>query len=177
MRKKIILIACGILALALIVAAVLYFTPKITPVDVTLSAQKWDGWGKEDGTVEIAIKGNLKEYLFKPDVLDVDVTSSDGVLNWDSQLFNTLPGEIDDFDYVNYYVGYRHAGFIKDENITINLCFSSNLNRWMFEVFDKTQDDPAQPMLYLKAVYLASTKEADTWEEIGAFFEPIFSFG
>ena len=175
MRKKIILITCGILALALIIAAFVYFTPKITPVDVTLSAQKWDGWGNEDGTVEISIKGQLREYLFKPDVLDVDVTSSDGVLNWDSQLFNTLPGEVTDHAYA--YLDYNYASNLENHPITINIYFSRNLNRWMFEVWDRSNKDATQPMMGLEAIYLASTEKSDTPESVIEYFTWVFPYG
>lgn len=175
MRKKIIFITCGILALALIIVAFVYFTPKITPVDVTLSAQKWDGWGNENGTTEITIKGQLREYLFKPDVLDIDVTSSDGVLNWDSQLFNTLPGEVIDHAYA--YLDYNYASNLENHPITVNVYFSRNLNRWMFEVYDRSNMDATQPMIGLEAIYLGSTEESDTPESVIEYFSWVFPYG
>lgn len=107
MKKMLNIIICAVFASTLVIAAFVYITPKITPIDVTLSAQEWDGWSNAGETVEITIKGQLKEYLFKPDVLDIDVTSSDGVLNWDSQLFNTLPGNVTDNAYA--YLDYNSA--------------------------------------------------------------------
>lgn len=175
MRKKILYIVCGALALALIVAAFVYFTPRITPVDVTLSAQKWDGWGNEDGTVEITVKGKLKEYLFKPDVLDVDVISSDGVLNYESQLFDKIDGEVRDHD--NAYVPFRQSYYSNADQISILIYFSRNLNRWMFEVNDYSQHDSMQPMLYLKAIYIGSADEYDfSIENVCDYFEPLFPF-
>lgn len=174
MRKKIILITCSILALVLIVAAFLYFTPKTTPIDVTLTAQKWDGWGNEVGTVELTIKGQLREYLFKPDVLDIDVTSSDGVLNWDSQLFNPLPGKVTDQSYA--YADFNCAGHSKNSPFSILVNFSRNLNRWMFEVRDWNNMDATQPMLGLEAIYIASTEEFDTYESVIEYFARIFPY-
>lgn len=175
MRKKIILITCSIIALVLIVAAFVYFTPKVTPIDITLTAQKWDGWGNEVGTVEITIKGQLREYLFKPDVLDVDVTSSDGVLNWDSQLFNTLPGDVTDNAYA--CLDYNSATNLDNYPITIQVHFSRNLYRWMFEVYDRSCTDATQPMMGLEAIYLGSTLEFDTNESVMEYFTWIFPYG
>ena len=174
MRKKIILITCSIIALILIVAAFLYFTPKITPIDITLTSQKWDGWGNKAETAEITIKGQLREYLFKPAVLDVDVTSSDGVLNWDSQLFNTLPGDVTDNAYA--CLDYNSATNLDNYPITIYIHFSRNLNRWMFEVYDRSNTDATQPMMGLEAIYLGSTLEFDTYESVIEYFTWIFPY-
>lgn len=125
--------------------------------------------------MEITIKGQLREYLFKPDVLDIDVTSSDGLLNYESKLFDNYTGEIN--DYRDSYVDFIGSSYSNADQISILIYFSPNLNRWMFEVKDWTQHDSPQSDPYLEAIYLASTEEFDTTQSVIEYFTWIFPFG
>ena len=158
MRKKILFITSCILVLALLLAVFLYAIPKETPIDIDLFAEKRDGSGKIVGIVPITIKGVLKEYLFQPDVLDIEVTSTDGLLDWDFQYSNNIPIEVTDKDGLDL----RFASYTKDK-MTIKVYFSTNLQRWMFEVYDPS----------LQAVYLLSGNASDTWDDLYEFFKEI----
>lgn len=71
--KKVLIITALCIVAVLIVAALLYFVPKVTPIDVTLNAVKLDEAGNELGTVQIHIKGNKLDYLFQESRLDVQI--------------------------------------------------------------------------------------------------------
>lgn len=74
MINRIILV---ILVVALLVAALLYFVPWPTRVNLTLNAAKLDSNGEVIEQVPIVIEGWRLDYLFKPDQLDVEIEPFD----------------------------------------------------------------------------------------------------
>lgn len=60
-----------------IVAALLYFIPWPTRVNLALDAVKLDAEGNEIGTTQIYIKGFMLNYLFREDRLDITIDPFD----------------------------------------------------------------------------------------------------
>lgn len=58
---------------ALFMAIVLYFIPKSTPIDMTVDAVKMDKSGKEQGTVQLHITGEYREYLFRKPQIELEI--------------------------------------------------------------------------------------------------------
>lgn len=59
--------------LSLLVFAVLYFVPRVTPFNLCFDAAQVDINGNDIGTAQITIHGNKLDYLFQKDRLDIDI--------------------------------------------------------------------------------------------------------
>lgn len=73
-KKRIILV---ILVIALLVAALLYFVPWPTRVNLTLNAAKLDSNGEVIEQFTMVIEGWRLDYLFQPDQLNVNIEPFD----------------------------------------------------------------------------------------------------
>lgn len=71
---KVLKITALCIVAVLIVAALLYYVPWATPVDLTLNATKLDEAGNVLGTEEIHIKGHRLDYLFQEPCLAAEIT-------------------------------------------------------------------------------------------------------
>lgn len=103
MSNKMKWIIGGVLAFVLVLGCCLYFIPKTTPIDITLTASKIgdrNGAREDLGTVEIRVHGTLKEYLFRPSELTL---------------------EIDDFDIFHNILSYTKRGPDRDADVTVKL--------------------------------------------------------
>ena len=78
---KVLKITALCIVALLIVAALLYYVPWATPVDLTLNATKLDEAGNVLGTEEIHIKGHRLDYLFRDSRLVVDIEPFD-TMKW-----------------------------------------------------------------------------------------------
>ena len=76
--KAKIITVISIIAL-LTVAALLYFVPRTTPVDISFLAVKLDKNGSDLGLAQITIKGQKLDYLFRDSRLDVEISPFDGM--------------------------------------------------------------------------------------------------
>lgn len=74
---KILKITALCIVVVLIVAALLYYVPHATPIDLTLNATKLDEAGNVLGTVQIHIKGQQLDYLFRESRWDVEIEPFD----------------------------------------------------------------------------------------------------
>ena len=101
----------------LIVAALLYYVPWATPVDLTLNATKLDEAGNVLGTEEIHIKGHRLDYLFRDSRLAVEIEPF-GSLKWvklddHSNGTGTIDRSyVDELDFEYFSVGFY--GWDKD---------------------------------------------------------------
>ena len=98
---KVLRITALCIVAALIVAALLYFVPWSTPVDLTLNAVKLDENGNEIGTAEIHIKGHKLDDLFRDSRLDVDIEPFDVVENAQLVQGSNGSGSITTFNFTD----------------------------------------------------------------------------
>ena len=78
-KKAKLILAISVLAV-IIVAALLYFIPKSTPLDLQFHVVKLDKNGSDLGTAEVAIRGKKLDYLFQDSRLDVEIAAFDGMV-------------------------------------------------------------------------------------------------
>lgn len=122
--------------LIIFIAVVLYFVPKITPVQLSMGAVKIDGNGNELGTVQLVMSGSKLDYLFKPSRLDVSIQPFDNITAIKpadyATKFGSIPGMIEPYGSECLYTTY--SGYIKenDDLIVAYLAFSPDLTRWAF---------------------------------------------
>lgn len=135
MNKKAIILL--IIITLVFIAVALYFTPRITPVELVLDAVKVDDSGNELGTVQIIMSGSKLDYLFQPSRIDVSIQPFDGIYSISptdhhteygviAGMIKTLPRR--EFLYA-YYGGVDETG----QNIIFaDLGFSPDLKQWIF---------------------------------------------
>ena len=80
MSKRAKLITVLSVLAVLVIAALLYFVPRSTPVELSFHVVKLDKNGKDLGTAEVAIRGKKLDYLFQDSRLDVEIAAFDGVI-------------------------------------------------------------------------------------------------
>ena len=86
--------------------------PWTTPVKKTLNAVKLDAEGNELGTVQIQLEGKKRDYLFRTDRFDVDITPFDNFQSFGEALNGkNVPDVIwkldGDISYVHYGLSYK----------------------------------------------------------------------
>ena len=135
---KVLKITALCIVALLIVAALLYYVPWATPIDLTLNATKLDEAGNVLGTEEIHIKGHRLDYLFQEPCLAAEITPFT-----DEEHFQIIGSQINrgtiktesffdpDLMYV-YTGGFRQN--LEHETLFINFteemdCFSFHLVR------------------------------------------------
>lgn len=105
-NRKTLTVVVIVIVMAIVLAGVggvlLWNACKTTPIDLQYDATKLDRKDNEVGSVQIHIRGNYRDYLFKEDRLELKVDSFDG-------LENIHTGE--ETNYV-YYPEY-HQGYIQ----------------------------------------------------------------
>ncbi len=164
MRDKIKWIILGILALIAIVFGCLYFIPKTTPIDITLSAVKYESRqadANELGIVQIHIHGNLMEYLLRPDELDLKIDDFDHLYDihpWQSpEADGTYPNFKVDLDGEGYQYGVmlQASSTVTGEgSAIINVVFRNDFKKWELFINDhvltdeSVKDDPSLNLAY-----------------------------
>jgi len=78
-RAKIITAVCIVVVFAM--AALMYYVPWSTQLDLSLNAVKLDKDGNEIGTAQIRIKGHKLDYLFQDSQLDAEIELADNGVN------------------------------------------------------------------------------------------------
>ena len=121
----------------LFLAAVLYLTPWLTPIELKMDAVKIDSEGHELGTYTLFIKGSKKDYLFQPSRLDVSVDPIGNIYSiYPSHSvmdFGEIPGMIQTSplgEYLRVYYGGIQS--ITNDSVFCSLLFSPDLTRWVF---------------------------------------------
>ena len=176
MSNKMKWIIGGVLAFVLVLGCCLYFIPKTTPFDITLNAAKTgdrNGEKNDMGTVQIHVHGTLKEYLFRPSEVTLEVEDFDNFYNI---LAYTKRGPYRDSDVnvkliegkytLNLYgkeVDYD-AVFIANSTVTgeesavISVHFNPDLKNWVVlaspdVLIDQAfEDDPSFDCVYTATV-------------------------
>ena len=80
MSKRAKLITVLSVLAVLVIAALLYFVPRSTPVELSFHVVKLDKNGSDLGTAEVAIRGKKLDYLFQDSRLDVEIAAFDGMV-------------------------------------------------------------------------------------------------
>jgi hypothetical protein len=135
MNKKLFIF---ILVISLVfVAALLYFVPKVTPVQLVLDAVKVDDLGNELATVQIVISGSKLDYLFQPSRIDVHIQPFDGIFSIGPtdhhSKYGVIPGMIKTLLHREFLYAY-YSGVSEDGQhiIFADLGFSPDLKQWIF---------------------------------------------
>ena len=164
MLKRIKWIICGILALALIVLACLYFIPQTTTIDLTLETQKKDASGNVLGTVSITVNGTWEKYLLQDDRLILTIDDFDHLYNIRPWANNNVPYFTEEQGDVNPEVPYHYITFVADSTITgedsvlLHLAFRDDLSKWEFFpsghplISEDLRDDPSFQVAYRATV-------------------------
>ena len=140
---KILKITALCIVAALIVAALLYYVPWSTPVDLTLNAVKLDENGNEIGTAEIHIKGHKLDYLFRDSRLDVEIEpfdslsrfklsgSQNGTGSIHTYYFDNRLRDVYAFLYDEKTKGYKH----------LLITFTDEMDRFVLRVMGSDDGD------------------------------------
>ena len=150
MRSRIMWIIGSILLLAFAIFCCLYFIPKTTSFDMTLDTVKYDYDGNEYGTVPIHVQGALKEYLFRPDTLTLNIDDFDFVYDIRPWANRNPDGSYPDFE-VNWDSNGFETGILFYGNSTvtgensawINFCLREDLKQWEFHISPSIYADEA----------------------------------
>ena len=119
----------------LIVAALLYFVPRSTPVDLSFHVVKLDKNGYDLGTAQVRIQGEMLDYLFQESRLDAEIELADKAA--DICLINGKngPDEISCTE-VNGYQLLRLAGYFYDKQADtsafLDIVFTEEMDRFVF---------------------------------------------
>ena len=138
--------------------------PWTTPVKKTLNAVKLDAEGNELGTVQIQLEGKKRDYLFRTDRFDVDITPFDNFQSFGEVLNEKnvpdviwkLDGEI---SYVRSGLSYKDE--LRPTASSLILAFNRKMDR--FILFDMSEEFR----------YVASTKEEITSQELLEYFSEL----
>ena len=118
----------------LIIAALIYYRPWSTPIDLNLNAVKLDTDGNEICIVQITIQGKKLDYLFKPSRLDISITPFENLKGIHPvEYANTgVYGQIQTSDYDDVrFVYYGAWDNTSNETESVTLGFSPDLDRWI----------------------------------------------
>ena len=163
--KGIFLVLGIVFILLLFLYAILSKLPKsTTAVDVSLDMVKLDELGNEIGTFPVTIKGEIKEYWFHEDQLDVIISPFESYTEFEPGNSNGLPGGVFDMHSMLHTV-YHGKG--PDGNEAFAVYFSKDLKYWAFVVTKYTEDNP----FYSSARYVASTNSNDTVMDLKNYFD------
>ena len=177
MNNKTKWIIGGVLAFVLVLGCCLYFIPKTTPIDITLNATKIgdpNGERNDLGTVQIHVYGTIKEYLFRPSELTLEIDDFDifydihAYANCDP--YGNYPDvtvKLRESDYSmnlygktveNYGVFWANSTVTGEGSSVITVHFSTDLKNWMLLVSpyvyidEAFEDDPSFDCLYSATV-------------------------
>ena len=126
-----------VVASIVIAAALLWFIPRSTRIDYTLTTSKIDRFGKEIGTTEIRIAGRKLDYLFQDSRVDFTIAPFDGLVwlkpalhantNQEGHLETAMENDI----LYTFYYG-AHENFSSHDGMTqLRLGFSPDMDRWI----------------------------------------------
>lgn len=138
MRSRIMWIIGSILLLAFAIFCCLYFIPKTTPIDITLDTVKSDYDHNELGTVQIHVQGALKEYLFHPDTLTLNIDDFDFLYDIRPWANRNSDGSYLDFEVNWDSRGYTNCSFYASSTVTgedsvyIIFFLRKDLKKWEF---------------------------------------------
>lgn len=161
MHKSVKWIICGILALALIVLACLFFIPHATTlIDQTFEVKIHDGSGNIEGTVPITVNGTWKHYLLQEDHLVLTVYEFEHY--YDIRPMNPIPGDPPFFRLDDTKADYHSVCFVASSTITgedsvlLFVQFKKDLSGWYINpmanpgvVSEKFMDHPSFRRIYI----------------------------
>ncbi len=158
MRKSVKWLIGSVLTIALIVLACLYFIPKTTPIDIILDTQKRDSAGNELGSMQITLKGNWKEYLFKNNRLTFTIDDFDHLYDlrpWTAE-YGTPPYSLEqsDEDGYNCITYVANSTVTGEDSVFLYVLISEDLSRWEFfpapsiYTSEELRDDPSFDLVY-----------------------------
>ncbi len=140
----------------------LYFIPKTTPIDITLTAQKTDQNQNELGEAQIHVTGYLKEYLFHTDTLSLNIDDFD-------YLYDIYPWTNRDSDgnYYDFDLHWNNQGYAFDaifgasstvtgeHSASLYITLHKDLKNWQFFVApsiyvtdEAVRNDPSFGIVY-----------------------------
>lgn len=131
------IISCIVVGIA-VIAALLWFVPRSTRVDHTLSASKFDHHGDLVRTTEIRISGRKLDYLFQDSRVEFTITPFDGLAWIEPVLYantnqeghlSTAPEN--DILYTFYYGFPTNPPVYNDSMTQFRLGFSPDMDRWI----------------------------------------------
>lgn len=148
-----------------IVAALLWFIPRSTRIDYTLTTSKIDRFGKEIGTTEIRIAGRKLDYLFQKSRADFTITPFDGLAWIKPAMYGNTGTEgriataiANGILYTHYYGCLEDASGQGDDMTHFTLGFSPNMDRWII----RNDSD--------KVYYVASVNGMYSTQELVEYF-------
>lgn len=130
------------------------------PVDVSLTVTKLDAAGEPVDTFPITIRGNIEEYLFNGERLNVYIEPFDGYVDFLPHNLNNVDGGI--FDLMGLHrTRYYATGSEGFEYFDVY--FSADCNRWAFVVEDS--------MYNIKGRYVASADPDEALQDLKDYFD------
>ena len=157
----------------LIIAALIYYLPRSTPINLNMDAVRLDAEGNQVGTTRISIKGYYRDYLFQADRLDLDITPFDGfTFSNDVESGNHGGyGAITYYDFLDYsqviYSAANEELYSADSafEAVSTIFFDEDLNRWCFRMMPWGDGDIVH--------YVASADKSDSTEALLEFFKVV----
>lgn len=145
-----------------------YFTPSVTPMNMTLNAVRVDLDGNELGTQTLVFTGSRLDYLIKPSRLDLTIPSFDEDISYIMTAtyqsdYGEIVGYIRDYPPFDFqYVAY--GAYLKSENSLTagTLYFSPDMTRFAFMWPE------------LDTYFLASVNDEYTTAELVEYFDLFF---
>ena len=177
--SKVFLVLCGVFALLFVLNLCLYHIPKCTPTDVSLEVVKLNEYGEPVGTYPITIKGHLKEYLFRSDSLDVDISPFDGFESAEPVLQSNdrIYGAIRTWDRIDWRKTSYSVGKPNDEYFYyFEIFFSPDFKDWMIYSYGLSFNDSENMQSIPRYYYVGSTEPQTSLEDLKEYFKGAYTF-